>query len=751
MNNIIEIAILLDNGNSIELSIYANTPGTLQQIDKQDAIENGESPYQLMEGKRYEYAITKGYRLEESEAIKQSKIESNKGVINTNIYVGSLKVNILNNENNIVGTIILEVRSAKIRYKEDYKSMLEYITSKSIDLILQHASPVYQTFTVDPENTPNTLYQRFAFVDSIIRSDSFVDALHRINSMPVKRWKSTESSKSINNIRRPTRSVIRQIATNKSRTALNQSHPLNTKFTSLPNKVTIPDKSETTDIPENRFVKYVLETFVQFTLSIYNHPKATPFLKRDALSCFELLNKHLSMQIFKDISQLDIIPLNSPVLQRKEGYREILQTYLMFDMAASLVWKGGEEVYEGGKRNVAVLYEYWLFFKLLELMEEVFNIQPRSLSDIIKPTKDGLELTLEQSTPKVLSGVFATNNRNFNVEFCYNRTFTRTYNYSHGGSWTKSMRPDYTLSIWPETMTQEQAEAEETIVHIHFDAKYKIDNYEDVFADVDLDQEKKEQAKGNYKRADLLKMHAYKDAIRRSAGAYILYPGQEKETFQNFHEILPGLGAFSVSPANNDVSGLRQFLQDVVQHFANRASQRELHAYHTFATFKEPPGPMLNDPLPLKNRDELPRTTYVLVGYYKNAKHLEWILKNKLYNTRTDNYRGSLKLNSQTIGAKYLLLHTKGKTKTNLIFKLDDEGPRIISAEQLQKLNYPSTNIKPYYIGYSLQSNNSIIEEFGNIKWDVNKLSNYQSEINSGKPFTLSLEDLMKLKVEQNN
>ena len=41
-------------------------------------------------------------------------------------------------------------------------------------------------------------------------------------------------------------------------------------------------------------------------------------------------------------------------------------------------------------------------------------------------------------------------------------------------------------------------------------------------------------------------MHAYKDAIRRSGGAYILYPGktESKTNFQGFHEIIPGVGKF---------------------------------------------------------------------------------------------------------------------------------------------------------------------------------------------------------------
>ena len=92
------------------------------------------------------------------------------------------------------------------------------------------------------------------------------------------------------------------------------------------------------------------------------------------------------------------------------------------------------------------------------------------------------------------------------------------------------MRTDYTLSIWPGEISIDQAEREDLIVHIHFDAKYRVnkidlgvdDSMNDEQMSEALLNEKKEQEEGIYKRADLLKMHAYKDAIRRTSGAYIL-------------------------------------------------------------------------------------------------------------------------------------------------------------------------------------------------------------------------------------
>jgi Protein of unknown function (DUF524). len=115
-----------------------------------------------------------------------------------------------------------------------------------------------------------------------------------------------------------------------------------------------------------------------------------------------------------------------------------------------------------------------------------------------------------------------------------------------GGSWSQEMRPDYSVSIWPSEFSENEAENQELIVHIHFDAKYKVESLKYLFESEEsssstedpnslseydqvnwqefTDKERAEQKEGIYKRVDLLKMHAYKDAIRRTAGAYILYP-----------------------------------------------------------------------------------------------------------------------------------------------------------------------------------------------------------------------------------
>lgn len=178
-----------------------------------------------------------------------------------------------------------------------------------------------------------------------------------------------------------------------------------------------------------------------------------------------------------------------------------------------------------------------------------------------------------------------------------------------------------------------------------------------------------------------------------------------------------------------------------------RASQHELFSLRTYDTFRTIPGPVLKEPVPGDNYSEPLQTTFVLVAYYKNREHLEWILKNKLYNVRTDFRRGALKLSHETVSARYLLLHGEGSLHTDLIFELAPDGPRVLSKEYLQKKKYPSGNIRPYYIGYTLQSSVSVCDKFDNIKWNITQLPGYHSGRNSALPFSVTLEQLMHARI----
>lgn len=649
MKKVANIEINLDSvQDGLRLWIDARRPDTLFDAEE-NASDHNEARYQLVEGCLYDFQISDPqYVLGDvgENIVQPHKRTPNLGTIAPNIFVGTLSIPLLEKETLQECTKIdLEVQSVKSGYRDDYRDMLELITEKCTDLLLRANSPVSQHFEIDYTRDGQSLYQKFAFIKSVIGTEEFSEAVHRIVTAPVTKWTETTEEKDIRNARRFSNANIKEILKGSKRTRLPDSHYLKSYgIETLPERISTIRKSDSVDTPENRFIKHALEKFLKFCTDMNNKAREYGHKKMENES--EIMIRELESQlhhtVFKDISRPTTLKLNSPVLQRKEGYREVLRVWLMFDLAAKLIWKGGDDIYSGGKKDIATLYEYWLFFKLLDLFQSIFEIEPKDISDLIEATPDGLNLQIKQGKFTALCGVYDSGSRKLNVRFNYNRSFSGKQTYPESGSWTTTLRPDYTLSFWPHGISETEAEKQELIVHVHFDAKYKIANLADFLEqnnENDLDEEKAENRKGIYKNADLLKMHAYKDAIRRTGGAYVLYPGDKAINQKGFHEIIPGLGAFPVKPSRTDsgIGELKAFILEIIEHFINRASQREKIAYRTFDVYKNPPKSdnVVKEPLPEpydNNRDLIPDDTFVLVGFYKSEAHLNWI-KEKSFTT----------------------------------------------------------------------------------------------------------------------
>ncbi|MGS0528448.1 DUF2357 domain-containing protein [Zobellia nedashkovskayae] len=715
-----------------------------------------EPQYQLKEGCYYDYEFSnKDYRLtcNNQENIVQKRARNEHiGSIAPNIFVGTLSLEIFNKSvPEIIWEQKLEVQSTKTSYRKDYQYMLNSITEKCTDLILQANSPVSHSFETDFNADNKTLYQRFVFVKSIINSEEFEDAIHRIISSPTTEWTEEAEEIDVRKIKRFKNNEINQLINSNNRTKLSANHLLySSKLKSVATKISSYKKIESVDTSENRFIKHALETFSKFCMDIGNHPNAGERLKYEANVVTEKLESHLQHSLFKEISRPTTLKLNSPTLQKKEGYREVLKTWLKFDLAAKLIWDGGEDIYSGGKKDIATLYEYWLFFKLLDVIKSIFEIEPKELEKLIISNSNNLNLQLKQGKFTALKGTYTKENRDLNIRFNYNRSFVGNDNIAKSGSWTTTLRPDYTLSIWPTNLNEKDAEEKEQIVHIHFDAKYKIANINQIIEsnqdEEDLNNEKKANLKGIYKNADLLKMHAYKDAIRRTSGAYVLYPGDTNKRLKGFHEVLPGLGAFPIKPSenSNETIHLENFLKEVLGHFLNNASQRENIASKSYNIHKNENPNIISEPIPeyINGQKLIPDETYVLVGFYNTQEQYDWIKKGK-YNFRMGSGNGSLILDKETVSASYLLLHTHGDKLSGDIWKITSKGPKVYSKANLIKKGYPNPT-QEYYLVIDIEQVDKTV--FNNCEWEFKNLKNYNSGHASAKPFTVTLTELINTK-----
>ena len=191
-------------------------------------------------------------------------------------------------------------------------------------------------------------------------------------------------------------------------------------------------------------------------------------------------------------------------------------------------------------------------------------------------------------------------------------------------------------------------------------------------------------------REDLLKMHAYRDAIRRSVGAYVLYPGTgSKATSLEFHEILPGIGAFPLRPApDGEAAGrndLEMFLRDVTRQVANQASAMERTQYWT-TRFNRRRGARVR---PVEFLTRPPADTLTIVGYVRGPQ-LPWVIETKQYNVRIGNRRGAVDLSDGILTAELLVLWTEVSKQVEIVGGFQRLGPwTAATADELAATGYP--------------------------------------------------------------
>ncbi len=742
------------------------------------ASELGEGQIQLLEGVRYEYALNKpSHRLALAQhytdtqgIVLQSKAKGRPhcGVLNPGLATGRLPLVLMDTNGAVLASAYVEVRSRKLTYKTDYQEMMQDIMKYSVDLLQELRAPSLFKAEPDPGNDAVTLGQRFAFVRALLQSPSFDNALHRITTHPHQVWQHEAHERSISRGFKPTGKVQRQLAQGNRRVEVPASHPLHATLKTLPEFVTVNRATPTHDTPENRFVKFALRSFHQFLDTMRTR---VPDKTKDARLVQEIsalctrLDEALASGVMRQVSEPAYLPLGSPTLQRREGYREVLQAWLQFAMAAKLVWHGGEQVFGAGQRDVATLYEYWVFFRLLDVVEKVFVLSKPKMDALLEPTTDGFGLKLRAGRFIPMHGESAQPGRVLRVQFSYNRSFMATRVARKAGSWSENLRPDYTLSLWPAEFTADEAELQELMVHVHFDAKYRIDQAAALLSDADasagllavedaLNEVKNEENRGSYKRADLLKMHAYRDAIRRTQGAYVIYPGEPggDRRLDAFHEVLPGLGAFALRPGSG-AKAIETFMHDVVSHVADRASAREQHSFHTWKTYESAVPPTAQERrasyFVVPERGSLGnvrtpplRETFVVVGWVKSSAHLKWIESKGKYNFRMGNAVGGLRLSAQVVGATYLLLHgINGEAVPGLLrIQNPESGPSVHTAADLSSMGYPTTPTQSSYLVYEVEQ----AKDFETIVWDVAALPKKPGNAAQGHPFAISLLELMQ-------
>lgn len=736
--------------------------------DESSAREYGEALWQLLEGERYEYEVDlingADLRLRSSLSTRRKSLGSGKkpdsGLIETRSFCGTLLLELVEGEVDAikpaVASTILDVRSLKLDYRTEYRGMLRRLSNELAGLVADARSSAKASLrsTFEERKDKGWLQIQLELLRETLDSSEFASALQRILTYPNERLTTVSNAISSDRPIRWSPAAVRQLVTANPRRLVPEDHPLRTAqgLTTVAARIMVPHRSRDLDTLENRFVKHALTEFRAFLThaqGVFGSSREWGASAALARRLTASVDDWLGRGFFRELGEMRYAPLGSPVLQRKAGYREVLRTWLRFHTAAELSWKGGEELFHAGQRDVASLYEYWLFFELLEwFCKKCRNGDRPPIEELIEGLDEGSpNLKLKKRFELgPFTGSFAGQSRRLQARFAYNRRFAVTSDRHLSGSWTRAMHPDYTLTFWPEQYSEEDAEHLELLVHIHFDAKYRVESIEGLFGLASSD-DVDEELDGNYKRQDLLKMHAYRDAIRRSQGAYVLYPGRTNaaDKLKGFHEILPGLGAFGVAPnedgAAQGFDSLEKFLDEVLAHLGNRTTAQERMSYHVAETYSAKEPPVQYGPLVLPERDELsdskralpPSEHHVVVAWFEDDAQLRWTYETGFAVVRLGDRRGTWHIPPEFASARHVLLHThKSKVAYGLLaLKELVPGYKVFTADDLKAKGFPGSTSGDIYAIFEVVPDRLFAEQ----EWDGRKLQEVMTAFESRRKY----------------
>lgn len=626
----------LDDPNSIgfldknEVLAFASDSGSIEFIPEP---KNGFCSLRLCETQQY-FVTLSDFATEQPENYSiniKSEFEAteiSKGIYSFKVinYLGKADFEILS-DGNIIHSVKLEIVPKKIDYEDDYVKLTEDIAEKCSTLLLDYSSPTNLSFK-DNNETARTPLEKFIFIRTFCNNDNIESLFYSIKSKPDSLLFSEDELKPFG-----TASVSRKFFSNPFANSRNWTETENHSY--LPELITTTRKYDSLDTPANRFLKFAFNSFIEVcdeVLEFLGDKNLT--YKNEAEYIKENLELYLTESFFDDVQDLTSMPVNNQVLQKREGYSQIFNAFNMLDLAKQLDWEGIDDVYEGQAKNIALLYEYWLALQLVEILKNKIGaktVSSNDSNDMIQKTLDeGLLVSLKQGRDSKISLILKE--KNLQINFYYNRTFSKKdFNSSaYEGSYSRPFRPDYTLAIFSTAFTTEDlAMKSGEVSYIHFDAKYRLQdltqfinrksNNDELLEseEKEITEEKASETINSYKRGDLLKMHTYNDAIRRTIGSYVLYPGENADKTHKFNvydEIMPGVGAFAIRPGYKDLGQkvLADFIREIIDFKTNQSARQYRKDYFENMVIQSPSE---SNPAKIDNESKF---EYQMIGFVRD-------------------------------------------------------------------------------------------------------------------------------------
>jgi len=407
-----------------------------------------------------------------------------------------------------------EVFPLKIDYRTDYLALRDDVAAMTRSLAMTVQARTFGSAAPAPSAEP-TLAEWIAllkgYFEQFMRTaNTVIDNPHMtlaIHARPaeIERARQVDERRLERRLRRP----------------LPRGGALSVSGVSLPKSVPDVRRKTTFDNPENRYVKYLLlETLRKLQrisaaqdtgdedADATAEQRFFQALRPEATAMIRRIQGALRATCFADLQPQLPSSLFSPVLRRHPAYSAFAQTARLLNSGLAL--SGG--TLQIGIKNIAQLYEYWCFLRLVRLFRENFALEQQSLVQLRH-----LRLVVVLAKGKEAAVTFREAASDKKLCLLYDRMFK--------GLPTVSQRPDNVIQL-----------ASEERLYI-LDAKYRLS--------CDADYESRYGGPGPTIE-DINTMHRYRDAIviphplkpgefKRGIvqGAVALFPFAGETTYQN--------------------------------------------------------------------------------------------------------------------------------------------------------------------------------------------------------------------------
>lgn len=445
-----------------------------------------------------------------------------------------------------VGPLKVRVRNRKIS-ELMYNSILNYIAERYANLVFSFNVPLGQSYKKDDPGS-DIAYIEYLFLKTYLldKSPNLDGIASLIFANPHMKFHSEHAYKSIDQICSfEPEAMLRTLTKTDGFALLSSGHPLlatglgralnrRAGKNYFPSQAFEKRRYHTVDTNENRFIKYFLGRAQHRMASLTNRLRGVsgsflnPDIEDNAGEMVRKLNSIMSDPLWQDVGPMTLIPENSQVLQRRDGYRQLYSLYSLLQLCTRCDFETEDFKNLLETKDTPTLFEYWSFFvvkSVLDGMRKVVSCR-NIISEDYREQRVSRGISIEYE-----DGVSLWFNKSYSGSTKYQPGPDLSVQGPSGESYSHELRPDIVVSKNGNLLI--------------FDAKYKGKEKNGTFYGED-DQGGISSCKEN----DIDKMHTYREAIENVVGAFILYPGEELVMYASHKakKHYEGVGAFPLKP-----------------------------------------------------------------------------------------------------------------------------------------------------------------------------------------------------------